>query len=276
MTKAEPPGRERVELTIQSGYAYHTMWFGLLSFGGMALLAGLAPAPPEQEPNRIWFVLGFGLFAALFVLGVMHYHGPRTLVAEADGVRLLRGERVLREIPWEQATWLVHGTRVLTSWVLASREGYLFRIRGRRPWLRIAVDNVVYRMPEHELAAFAAAAAQMAATRGVAVDKITHGEATRGRLALRIFGERFNAGAAFASAISGLFVLLSLWMWVGNGRTVGIVGLAISGPLTAYFAWVAVVSRRLYCPKCGTHRMLVPRGGGWRCGWCGNVRDKGG
>ncbi len=165
-------------LPLRPGFSYYALWFMFLLFSAWDIFVAFVPAPARDEPNRRWFVLVLTSFAFFSAVGVLYYRSPRFLEVDRSGVRLLRGKRRQRELPWELITKVRYGTKLFTvsvHYARFARESYLLDIRGQGRRGRIRIDDASFRVSRTDLEAAATLVASMAGERFIHVDRVAIG-----------------------------------------------------------------------------------------------------
>ncbi len=160
-------------LVAPRGIAFSAMILFVAVFGffGVVFLIGAA-----SDPSVAWAPIIFGPIAALGIAGVVYYRDERRLELDSEGMRLFRGEKIQRNIPWGAITRIRYGTRV-TAMGRTSRIVHFLEVRGSRFRDQIDFDGSSYHIPESAVALFSERVVQEAQVRGIPVQ---HKEVKRG------------------------------------------------------------------------------------------------
>src|SRR6266699_4882191 len=122
-----------------------------------------------QGDGDLWIAAAFGIFVAGGMAGVMYYRPETDLTVDSQGVRVRRGSRIRKEIPWQTMIRVRFGTRVIPGY--GARVGAFLEIKGPHFRDHLDIDRSSYRISEFDVAEFALRVAREAERRGVRVEQ---------------------------------------------------------------------------------------------------------
>lgn len=154
-------------LVAPRGHAFSVMIVFVAVFGFFTAVFAIGTI---SDLGLAWAPVSFGLIATAGVAGILYYRDDRRLEFDSDGVRLLRGEKTQRNIPWRAVARVRYGTRVVAMARYSSRVVPFLEVRGSQFLQTIDFDSSSYRLPEFQLSAFAEKVAREAQARGIKVE----------------------------------------------------------------------------------------------------------
>jgi len=144
------------------------MMLGILAFALWSLLVNNPDDPfyPSRRAGDIFVGSVVAVLAAAALAGAAWNGRDRTLLVDDRGVRLLRGTRVRRDLPWERVR------RVRCGLSATPNLPYRIEVRGDRPSDLIRVASVQYRVSKDQLAAAGDSILMGAKARSIGVEDV--------------------------------------------------------------------------------------------------------
>lgn len=251
------PGSLRLIQPSGATHAIHLVVIIAVVFGYLGLFALVAnssiyqAARPWENPPLLWATLGLfflGFFASLYATERwgqrLAVRGATRLSARADAVTLrgLQTGRLIQKVLLQTAD-----NRLLPMDIEAAEN----RFRKALDIARVPLPPVPVSDEEYAL---------MESSRRATLDTAP-GPVGPGRVNV--------PGLAFVMLFVGFFDTLSLWVLASGELVLGILGLAIFGPMTIYMAYAVARTRRFHCGVCDHLTTFRRRGETWTCGRCG-------
>jgi hypothetical protein len=177
--KAPIPGSEyanqleEVSIRLPPGRYYRRMWVApvalLLLFALVATLGQISPLSFASAPDYLGILLFIGLVCLLSMGLPLYFRVDRQLFVDGEGVRLYRGSRQYRFLPWSRVTRVQYGPLTQNLGVLGRYRGFELLIRGPRNASSILVFDALFDIPEGELLGVAIEVGNVAAKQSVPV-----------------------------------------------------------------------------------------------------------
>ncbi len=160
-------------ISLPAGVYYRRMWrvplSMLLLVALVAFAVAFAPMSTSDRAAAPWALAGSSVPFLLALLVPLYYRPTRTLAFDAKGVRLLRGSRLQRVLPWNEVTSIALGPRALTLGLVGTFRGFQLEVRGQGPRDRISVFDAYFQVPGGSLAAFSRSLVESAHGRPIKV-----------------------------------------------------------------------------------------------------------
>lgn len=145
-----------------------------------AFLAVIPAKSPADKPGKDLGAATFASLAALALGALLYYRPDRTLEVDDRGIRLFRGRRLQRDLPWADIARVRFGPRVGAQ--RGFPGGYILQVGGRRPWQRISLTIMTYGVDWDRMMFMASAIGSTAKQRGIHVVELNPLEAGKTRV----------------------------------------------------------------------------------------------
>ena len=151
------------------GPTYIVSWFALIFFMGLGILFVITTG------QVLAFGVAFGSFALLGLAGILYFRPGRTFEADSLGIRLRRGNHLIRDVSWSDVRRFRYGIRVIPTVGYGTRPGAFLTVSRQGLHRGFDFDTEDYALSQFrlvgDLSAFAARAATFAQARGVPIER---------------------------------------------------------------------------------------------------------